>query len=255
MRPTRLLLGAALWLLPGVVMAQSTQPEPPPIAQPEPNLPPPPDPRFEVVPQPEVAPELRPAPYQSSYRELGREHIRTRAGAALELGGGVTNFTSSEMRDTTDPGGSWAVRLIGGTRMPVGVEAAYIGSARNVEALGVDGDNRAGLLSTGLEGALRLNVPIERGVTLIEPFAFGGAGWTRYDLYNHRGNTSNVRDEDNVLVVPFGAGIAIGSRGLLFDSRFTYRSAFEDDLVASSTGDGSVSLGSWTLDAHVGYEF
>jgi hypothetical protein len=63
-----------------------------------------------------------------------------------------------------------------------GVEAAYIGNARNIDALGLDGNAR--LISNGAEGALRL----EHSDRELEPdvadrtFGFVGLGWSHYNV-------------------------------------------------------------------------
>jgi hypothetical protein len=172
---------------------------------------------------------------------------RTGYGVEVSLGGGVTNFTADAARDATDPGGSWNLRLTMGTRSIVGFEASYIGQAQNVEAAGLDAD--AYMVGNGAEGAFRLNAPILYRDWLFAPFALAGVGWTRYDLVNADFNTSLIQDDDNVFTIPLGAGVAASYRGVMFDTRFVYRAAYDDDFL------GAADLHNWIVSANVGREF
>jgi hypothetical protein len=188
----------------------------------------------------------------------------TEYGTALYVGGGVTGFVEDDVVDNTTPGGFWDVRGVAGTRTPVGIELGYTGSARDVNALGLSDD--AFLLSNGLEAALRLQAPITQddiggGIgqdapVLISPYAFGGLGWTRYDLLNEGTNTSSVLNQDDIMSLPLGVGIGLGLAGVSLDARFTYRHAFFSDLVGDSTSSfDEVSLNQWNLGASIGFEF
>jgi hypothetical protein len=168
-------------------------------------------------------------------------------GAEVALGGGVVDFTGTTARGLTSTGGSWNLRLAFGTRSIVGVEAAYVGSAQNITVAGLDPN--AALLGNGAEGALRLNAPLAYRGSLVEPFAFGGAGWTHYQLVNDNFNNSFVREKDNVITVPFGAGIAASFNGFMFDARFTYRVLFDNQMF------GGANMDSWNVTANLGSEF
>lgn len=184
------------------------------------------------------------------------QELRSRVGAALSVGGGVSGFVGDTMRDLTGRGGAWNVRGAIGTRSLVGFEAAYVGAAYDIEAAGLDTDNDGTLLSQSAEGALRLNLPLAVGRTVISPFGFGGVGYTRYEITGIRRNVSSVRDGDNTLVVPFGGGLSIANGGAIFDARFTYRSAFDEDLAPSLVSGGdTASLSTWMGSVQIGYEF
>ena len=77
------------------------------------------------------------------------------------VGGGFQDFTNGRLKDATGDGGYWTARIVAGTRQYVGMEAAYVGDARSITGLGLGNDSR--LISNGLEGNLRLNIPIVRG--------------------------------------------------------------------------------------------
>jgi hypothetical protein len=98
---------------------------------------------------------------------------------------------------------------------------------------------------------LRLQYPYEAGAWLVEPFAFGGIGWSRLSLED---GPPGVRGDDDVGVVPFGAGLTLGYRGLLVDARFTYRATFDEDLALAAAG-GDADLQGWAVGASIGYEF
>ena len=69
-----------------------------------------------------------------------------------------------------------------------------------------------------LEGNLRLNVPIIRGDSLVEPYIVGGVGWSQYHIANYNSNTQALSDfsatNDNVMTVPLGVGFAYGYKAL-----------------------------------------
>jgi hypothetical protein len=175
-----------------------------------------------------------------------------RLGTALTVGGGFVDFTGDDARDVTNSGGYWNARIISGTRQFLGAEAAYIGSARDVNALGLS--NNAMLVSNGVEGALRLNIPVIRGRSIVEPFAFAGLGWSRYNIARTNMNTSSLAGSDDVLEIPYGGGLSLGHNGFLVDARFTYRSTYYNDLMRTPTGSYG-RLDNWSLGGQLGVEF
>lgn len=190
----------------------------------------------------------------------------TEYGTALYVGGGVTGFLEQDVVDNTTPGGFWNVRGVAGTRTPLGLELGYHGAAQDINALGL-GDE-AFLLSNGLEAAVRLQAPITQGdfntdvlgtadaPVLIAPYAFGGLGWTRYDLLNEGTNTSSVLNQDDIMSLPLGVGVGFGLAGVTLDARATYRHAFFSDLVGDATSSfDDVSLNQWNVGASIGFEF
>lgn len=172
------------------------------------------------------------------------------------LGGGATNFTEPGAVGATSVGGYWDARVGVGTRSYLGAEVGYVGSARNVEALGLADD--AFLLSNGVEGVARLNVPILLGdnTTLLEPYTFGGIGWNHYNVVTDSANTSSIDDSDDVMTVPLGVGIALGFMGVTLDARATYRQALDSDIFGSETSSfADTSMNSWGAGAALGFEF
>ena len=215
-------------------------------------------------------PDYEPAPVyqqQTTYVEpqpVEEERDRpmfTPIGVGIAVGGGVQGFVDSDTTGFTDPGGSWEARLTVGTRTPLAFEAAYVGSAQNIEALGLDED--AFLLGTAFEGAARVNILRDLPV---QPYLFGGLGYTRYSIRNESFNTSSIEGSENMGHVPVGAGIGFRAAGLMVDLRGTFRAAFNDDMLGENLDDdvGDVvpdpddtraELDSWNLAAKIGWEF
>jgi hypothetical protein len=196
------------------------------------------------------------SPYEPHHHARRAEDYRL--GVGMMFGGGITDFESQSVREMTGTGGAWDVRLIFGQREVLALETAYVGSAHYISAAGLDND--AMLVSNGAEGALRLNIPIIDHGSIIEPFGFVGLGWSRYELTQTAYNRSNLTTAENVMEVPYGAGLTMGSDGFLVDIRFTYRSTYYDQLMrvpssSSSTSGDSQRLNSWSLGAHIGFEF
>jgi hypothetical protein len=171
-------------------------------------------------------------------------------GLAFQLGGGVTAFSRQDARDRFGTGGYWDLRAILGTESFIGAELAYIGSARAANGAGLASD--ASLLGDGAEAAVRANLPLHAGALRVEPFLFGGAGWTYYNLVHGNANTVGIKQNANAFVIPFGAGVSLAYQHFTVDARFTYRSVFDDDLV--KTGSDRMDLQNWAAGLTVGYQ-
>jgi hypothetical protein len=172
-----------------------------------------------------------------------------RIGAGILVGGGYEDFTSSSMRNMTSAGGMWTARVLAGTRHFLGVEAGYVGNARSVDALGLQSNAR--LVSNGVEGAARLNVPVVmRHRQLLEPFGFVGLGWQHYQVTNTNVNTSDVARDDDVMALPVGGGLEYAIGRFMADARFTYRSTYYNDLMRNGS-----NLNSWGVGTQVGFSF
>jgi hypothetical protein len=176
----------------------------------------------------------------------GQRGLLTEYGEYLLLGGGVTNYVDRAVKDRVETGGTWDLRVGLGNRAFIGGELAYVGSARKANDLGRN------LVTNGAEGVLRLQYPYDTGRWVVTPFAFGGAGWTHFDVHGVR--AAALRDSDDVFEVPFGGGITLGYDHLLLDARFTYRQTFDEKLVPAADGTAA-SLRSWAVTGSVGYEF
>lgn len=211
----------------------------------------PPQPVIVEQPAP-IAPQPAPVVVEERPVNVNIVHQRPRRNVSLSLGGGISNFTDETLQDRTGMSGAYEARLGFGMSSILGVEAAYVGTAGSIDTLGLD--DEALLISNGVEGLARVNL----GTFAVQPYIVGGASWVRYNVVNDSFNTSDVRDSDSVLAVPFGGGISsyIGDSGLMVDARFTFRKTFDDDLVrpTPSNSDGS-SLDNWMATLRLGYTF
>jgi hypothetical protein len=175
----------------------------------------------------------------------GATGLLTPYGEYALIGGGATGFTKSPLKDRLDVGGAWDVRLGFASRTFVGAEVAYVGSVSPGKLSGPD------LLANGAEGVVRVQYPWASAKWLVEPFTFGGIGWSHLALRNAPGGVGN---DDDIGVVPFGGGVTIGYGRLLVDARFTYRTSFSEDKAFGATG-AKPDYQRWAVDAFVGYEF
>src|SRR5262245_59859838 len=60
------------------------------------------------------------------------------AGFALLLGGGVSSFIAGPADRATALGATWDLRGVAGTRWPLGIEVAYVGSVIDIKGHGTD---------------------------------------------------------------------------------------------------------------------
>lgn len=263
MKKLSMIAAGALAFGMAVAQAETTPPVPgdptSPPAEPEQVLPPPGAPSGTEMPAPagngavvEPAPvvPIPPAPvYADTEAQQAPPVWRAPVGVAFLVGGGFQDFSNGTLRSMTGNGGYWNARLLFGTRHLIGFEAAYVGDARSISGLGLSSNSR--LMSNGAEGALRLNLPLAQGGSLLEPFAFVGLGWAHYQVSGNNAATSDVASSDDVLTLPYGAGLELSYRGLMADARFTYRQTYYNNLLGSGGGD----LNNWGAGALIGFEY
>ena len=175
--------------------------------------------------------------------------VRSHVGVGFLAGGGFSDFVGNGIRNVTGDGGYWTARIVAGTRQYLGVEAAYVGDARGISGLGLSSSSR--LISNGLEGNLRLNIPVVQGASLIEPFGFVGVGWSRYMITSNNAALSDFTSRDDILTMPFGGGLDFAYRGFLADARFTYRETYFNNLTSTVGGN----LNNWGVGGQIGFEF
>jgi hypothetical protein len=176
--------------------------------------------------------------------------LLTEYGLSLTVGGGVAGFTDETMRETANVGGTWDVRAAFGSHAPIAIEAAYVGSAQTLDAIGLDDD--ALLLGTAVEGVARVNL-LPRAT--LNPYFFGGAAWRRYDLTSADTNTSDVTETDNLLEIPVGVGLGYRIAGFIADVRGEFRIADQEDLIRRDIGADRAVMHTWSASAKLGYEF
>ncbi len=197
-----------------------------------------------------------PAWAQDAGNDKSQSSSATDYGVYGTVGGGLNGFTESTVAADTNLGGYWDARLGVGMRSIFGAEVGYLGGSRNVTALGLN--NSAFLYNNGLQGLVRLNAPITAAQNnfLIEPYAFGGLGWQHYALGNATTNTSDVRNNDDVMTVPMGVGIGMGYSNFTLDLRGTYHQALFSNMFGNTnSGFDSASLNSWGAGLSLGFMF
>ena len=224
------------------------------------ETPPPPQPEAASVPDvaPTPAAAAPPAPVYAPIAEIppttspSPDRPPSRIGIEATVGAGAIGFIDDTARNATQTGATWDARMLFGSRSLIAVEGAYVGSVQNIEALGLSTSSL--LLGNGVEGTLRVNVTRTR----VQPYLFGGVGWTHYQLTNAQANTSSLLGSDDIGTVPLGAGLSarLGSAFIL-DIRGTYRATFGGDMfqgVALNT-DSSNAMQTWSAAGRVGFEF
>ena len=179
-------------------------------------------------------------------------------GWAIMAGGGYTDFTNGNMRDVTNGGGTWDARFIGGTNSIVGFEAAYVGTARSINTLGVTANNPA-LVSNGLEGNFRLNAPIRRGASLFEPYGYVGLGYQHFNVSNYNSNTQALSSfsasSDDTMTVPVGGGFAYAYKAFIADVRAGWTAVYYDNMLNTGLQNANGALNHWNVGSQIGFMF
>jgi hypothetical protein len=174
-------------------------------------------------------------------------------GVAIQAGGGIMNFGSSQMQELTQTGGYWDARLVIGMRKVFGFELAYVGTVNPVTAPGVA--SGSSLVGNGAEGALRLNIPlVTREGAYVMPFGIVGMGWQHLRIVNGSTSGQVLAKADDVVTVPVGGGFSIGYRHLFLDTRFVYRFTQYEDLIPAN-GRSNDQLRQWSFGGNFGYVF
>jgi hypothetical protein len=219
--------------------------------QPEPVVPPQPAPPVVVVPPPAPAPPTEPMyePVPVAVPVARHDVPPSVMGIEASVGGGAVGFIDTAVRNNVNTGGAWDARLTFGSRLPIAIEGAYVGSTQTIDVLGLATNAR--LMGNGVEGDLRLNFTNYK----VQPYIFGGAGWTHYQINNTATNTSDISNHDDVGTVPLGAGLSIRpGQVFLIDIRGTYRAVFNDTMFDRVTNTSN-SMQNWNVNGRVGFEF
>jgi len=169
-----------------------------------------------------------------------RTNPPSKIGMELQVGGGVEGFMDKDATAVAKAGGDWTARLVVGTRSHIAGEAAYTGTAQNLDALGVS--DKAVLMSNGLEALARVNILTGAW----QPYAIAGYSWRHYRVTNTAVNTSSVAESDNVNAIPVGAGLAWRAGRFVTDLRLTFQGAFGKELIPNanlSTVAGNLKVG------------
>lgn len=149
-----------------------------------------------------------------------------RYGMNVSAGGGLVMFVHGtgglDLGEVDGPGGGWEARVAFGTRTPLAIEAAYVGSFQGLPL----GPN---LLGNGVEANLRLNMLLGA----VRPYVLAGVGWTRYSLVTPRPDMSLVGDGDDTAAFPMGAGVGVHVGRFAIDLRAVYRKTASVDRFGS----------------------
>lgn len=166
------------------------------------------------------------------------------------VGGGVTNFTGTLVSQAVQTGGVWEALFVFASHRHLGFEAGYTGSLNRIQAVGLTGT--AYLVGTTAQTSLRLNATTH---SVLQPFATVGVAWTHYALAGEATNVSGIRNDDNVIGFPLGAGVAIHAGQFSIDVRGVYRYAVSSDMfdtIADATGN-SGKMTSWGARLGIGF--
>jgi hypothetical protein len=235
------LAGIATLATAAVVTAapQESGQELPPCTQENEALPPcPGKPQAEVPP-----PEVPPKPHRRHNRIFAPSEI------SLTSGAGVADYFGRALTAHTDTGASWDARATFGAHSIIALEAGYIGSVNQID---VSSGQVGHVNSNGLDGTLRLQLPFK-----VQPYVFGGVGWNHMTVDNGNANpniTSQfVRETDDQVTIPAGAGFGYVGRHATFDVRGTYRLIPDNNITVMSNGGSG--LHQWIAQARIGYVF
>ena len=224
----------------------------PAVAEAEP-APPAPEPVAPVEETPPAPVAMEPPPPEPQYEKAPGYHYTSVIGMALLVGGGFQDFTGGNAKSLTAGGGSWNARIVASAvvRRPQGRRRT---SARRATC-GYPRCLRRRSSATASR-ALRLQVPIMVGYSMIEPFGFVGLGWSNYRVTNNRVATSDFSTtSDNVMTVPLGGGVAYTYKMFTLDARASWTPTYYNNIILNTNTTGSNNLNHWGLGGNVGVAF
>ena len=184
------------------------------------------------------------------------ESLSSGVGIGVVAGVGLAGFSDSHVRDATSSvGGLWDLRVTLGSHIPIGLDVSYVGTSQSINSL--IGSNSGTLLGTAVEGTLKWNILPH---SPFNPYLFGGIGWQRYDVTGATFSTSDagIRDSDNLIDYPVGAGVQYRDGGFVADLRGTYRWTSNNNLILNnplSSTSSFAKMDSWGAEANAGFEF
>jgi hypothetical protein len=212
-----------------------------------------------VAPRPEAAVDAVPV------LPLREDEVTTDRGfpaCALQLGGGVSEFSLGRMSALASRGPYWDLRGIIGLRRIVALEAAIVGAAYPMSSSRFGPD--ALLVRNGIEAGPRLNLPVETRAGLLLLYGTAGLGFANFRLAR-ADRRNGMAGDDYVATVPLAAGITMGYERFLVDVRLGYRFTFRDQMASNTAlsttmtpTDGGTTenrLRDYSIGAQVGYEF
>jgi len=195
----------------------------------------------------------RAQPTEDDYAyEWQESHLPSGFGIATVLGGGVSGFTESSVKNvTSNVEGLWNLRVTLGSHDTFALDFDYVGTAGSIDVPGASSNT---LIGTNFNAALRYNLWPALAIT---PYAFGGAGYQHYHVTGMTlAPSTGIRDSDTFAVFPLGLGIAYRVDGFVLDARGTLRLASDSNLIVSNTTTGAfASMHTWEASAGAGYEF
>jgi hypothetical protein len=157
----------------------------------------------------------------------------------VELEGGVSNFTG-DLGDALDSGGNWGVRGIFGKASPIGLEAAYFGSANSLAAADETGISSAG----ELQG--RLNI-IRSPDSVVQPFVAAGVNYYRIDATGDEAVALDGNDSVESIGFPLSAGVNfLPTENITIGARGNYRiltDLIDDNIPSGDNWNVGLTLG------------
>lgn len=184
------------------------------------------------------------------------DRLQSSIGVSTILGGGLSGFTDHNMRDVMSSGvsGLWDLRITIGSHIPLALDLGYVGTAGSINSL--NGTTFGTLIGTTAEAALRYNI-----LPHFEwnPYVFAGVGYQRYDVTGQTFQQADtgVKQSDNSVVYPMGAGIAYrDTTGLVLDLHGTFRANSGYGLVLENLNSSTYApMHTWEASFAAGYEF
>jgi hypothetical protein len=245
-------LAAASEIGPDVSSPPAMTGEPEPQSKPD-------SPAQSVAPRPEAAVDAIPV------LPVRADEVTTDRGfpaCALQLGGGVSEFSLGQMRSQAARGPYWDLRGIIGLRRIIALEAAIVGAAYPMASARFGSD--AVLVRNGIEAGPRVNLPLETEAGLLLLYGTAGLGFANFRLAR-ADNRNGMAGDDYAATVPLAAGITMGYERFLVDVRLGYRFTFRDQMAsnmalpaAMTTAAGGTTenrLRDYSIGVQVGYEF
>lgn len=155
----------------------------------------------------------------------GQEASADMRGLTVQIGGGVEGYTSALGQDI-DPGVAYGATIVLKPTKVVGLELGYSGAANDFDTrLPLTGMSGPDVLRNGAQAVATVGLT----AAPLQPYVLAGLGISNYNVRN----AAPGFQDDNVGLVPLGAGLRLYIGDFTADARLNYNFLFDQEFAGT----------------------